>query len=132
MRDERGFTLLEVLAALLIVTFVITTSLWVFLERNKRLQQASEIMLAYQALANEAEYWRRLPYATLDAQPAKFQGEKTTDILAPLASVETVVGVQDVKPGIKRVLLTIRWNDGARDAKLAVIRVETGHGAPLW
>jgi prepilin-type N-terminal cleavage/methylation domain-containing protein len=129
MRDERGFTLLEVLAALLIVTFVITTSLWVFLERNKRIQQASEITLAYQALANEAEYWRREDYSQLEKQPPTFKS--TTEILAPLAPYETVVGVQEIKPGIKRVTLTIRWAESKREAKLNVLRVNTG-GGPLW
>ncbi|MEA2489261.1 MAG: hypothetical protein QOH21_1053, partial [Acidobacteriota bacterium] len=51
----RGFSLTEVLVALLILTLVITSSLVVFVERNRRMQQASELVLAYQALSNEAE-----------------------------------------------------------------------------
>ena len=130
MRRERGFTLIEVLAALLVLTFVITMTMWAFLERNRRLQQANEIMLAYQALANESEYWRRLDYATLETvQPPGFRSETT--VLQPLAPFSTVVGVQVVKPGVKKVLLTIRWHSGEREAKLGVLRVDTG-GGPLW
>jgi prepilin-type N-terminal cleavage/methylation domain-containing protein len=128
MRNERGFSLVEVLAALAIVTFVITTSLYAFLERNKRLQQASEIILAYQALANEAEYWRRVDYAAL-APSNTFLSD--TAVLEPLAPSGTVVTIDDVKPGVKNVTLTIRWRNGQREAKLGVVRVKTGGGS-LW
>lgn len=129
MREERGFTLVEVLAALAIVTFVITTSLYAFLERNKRLQQASEIILAYQALANEAEYWRRVDFALLATKGDTFLSDTT--VLAPLAPYGTAVKIDDVKPGVKNVTLTIRWRNGQRDARLGVVRVETGGGS-LW
>jgi prepilin-type N-terminal cleavage/methylation domain-containing protein len=129
MREERGFTLVEVLAALAIMTFVITTSLYAFLERNKRLQQASEIILAYQALANEAEYWRRVDYAALATKGNTFLSD--TAVLAPLAPYETVVKIDDVKAGVKNVTLTIHWRNGERDARLGVVRVDTGGGS-LW
>jgi type II secretory pathway pseudopilin PulG len=128
-RDERGFTLVEVLAAFLIVTFVITVALWAFLERNKKLQQASEIILAYQALANESEYWRRVSFAGLEGEPPTFKSDQ--ELLEPLAPFGTAVSVQVVKPGVKNVTLTIRWHNGKREARLGVTRVETG-GGTLW
>jgi prepilin-type N-terminal cleavage/methylation domain-containing protein len=127
MRDERGFTLVEVLAALLILTFVITSSLWAFLERNKRLQQASEIMLAYQALANEAEYVRRHDFANLESYGDMFKSDPT--LLTPLDDYETAVDVDVVKPGVKNVTMTIRWHNKERQARLGVIRVQTGGGS---
>lgn len=129
MRDERGFSLVEVMAAMLILTFVITTSLWAFLERNKKLQQASEIILAYQALANEAEYWRRDAFTMLPTKPITFVSDTT--LLAPLAPYETTVTVEVVKPGVKNVTLTIWWRNGEREARLGVVRVDTG-GESLW
>jgi hypothetical protein len=73
------------MAAFLVLTVVITVSMAAFLERNKRLQQATELVLAYQALANEAEYWRRIPFDWLDSQPSSFQSIKPgADVLAPL------------------------------------------------
>lgn len=129
MRDQRGFTLVEILVAFMILTLVITISLAAFLERNRRLQQAGEIILAYQALANEAEYRRRISYGLLDTAPPEFLSN--TSILAPLAPYGAVVSVTQTQPGVKNVLMTIRWRNGERQARLELVRVDTG-GSNLW
>lgn len=130
MRDERGFTLVEIMAAFLVLTFVITTSLWAFLERNKRLQQASEIVLAYQALANEAEFRRRVPFHNLETASAFFD-ESNRELLVPLVPDEASVTVATVKTGVKNVTMTVRWKNGQRVARLAIVRVDTA-GGPLF
>jgi prepilin-type N-terminal cleavage/methylation domain-containing protein len=128
MRAQRGMSLVEVLVALLILTVVITSSLMAFLERNKRLQQASEIVLAYQSLANEAEYLRRVEYGLLKTS-TKFQSDTT--LLKPLQPFETTVVVNQVRDGVKNVEMTIHWRDRQRNAKLSLLRVDTG-GTNLW
>ena len=128
MRRERGFSLAELLMALLILTLVITTSMAAFLERNRRQQQAREIIVAYQALANEAEYWRRTNFNSLEADQT-FQSD--TSVLASLGEHATVVSVVQTDPNIKNVTLTIRWQNGKRQARLGIIRVNTGGGS-LW
>jgi prepilin-type N-terminal cleavage/methylation domain-containing protein len=125
---QRGFSMPEVLAALLIITFVITVSFTAFLERNRRLEQASEIMLAYQALANEAEFRRRINFDQL-LDDVHFRSGGA--LLAPLAPDGTKVTVVLVKPGVKNVTMTVRWRNGERVARLTLVRVETG-GTPLW
>lgn len=130
MRDERGFSLVEIMAAFLILTFVITTSLWAFLERNKKLQQAREIVLAYQALANEAEFRRRDAFSSLEAQSILFD-ESNRALLTPLSPYAAAVEVAEVKPGVKNVTMTISWKNGEREARLAIVRVET-MGGPLF
>lgn len=129
MQSQRGFSLVEVLIALLILTIVITTSLAVFVERNKRLQQAADTILAYQVLANESEYWRRFTYTQLDTEEKTFKSG--TQLLDPLKPFGTSVAVTETQPGIKNVMLTIRWKNGQREARLGVLRVDTG-GSPLW
>ena len=129
MRSQRGFTLVEILVALLILTLVITTSLAAFLERSRRLRQASEIILAYQALANEAEYRRRIDFDDLEAASAEFISD--TAVLAPLAPYGAVVSVTSTKTGVKNVLMTVRWGQGQREARLELVRVDTG-GSNLW
>ena len=69
MSKERGFSLVEVLVGLLILTIVITTTIVMFTERHRRLRQANETILAYQALSNEVEIWRRIE---LEADPFCF------------------------------------------------------------
>ena len=129
MREERGFSLIEVLAAMLILTLVITMSLAAFVERNRRLRQASEIVLAYQALANEAEYRRRIDFAALDSASVAFISD--TALLAPLAPYGATVSVERTSSHVKNVTMTVRWMNGAREAKLGLVRVDTG-GTNLW
>ena len=129
IRGDRGFSLVELLVAFLILTLVITMSMAAFVERNKRLQQAGEIILAYQALAHEAEYRRRMNYAGLEGEEPSFVS--STEVLAPLAPYATIVSVTQSKPGVKNVLMTIRWRNGERQARLELVRVDTG-GSNLW
>jgi len=125
---QRGFSLIEVLFGLLILTIVVTMSLYVFIERNKRLAQASETILAYQALSNEAEYWRRKPFKSLPAQPASFESDLT--LLKPLEPYSAVATVTVAGNGVKNVTLAIRWKT-VHSAQIVVARADTG-GSPLW
>lgn len=127
-RRDRGFTLIELLVALLILTLVIMMSLVAFAERKRRMQQASELILAYQALANEAEFRRRVDFHELETD-TEFMSE--VDLLAPLAPFATAVKVEDTQPGVRNVTLTIRWRNGQREARLGLVRVDTG-GTNLW
>ncbi len=129
MRKSHGFSLVEVLVGLLILTIVITTTITMFTERQRRLRQANETILAYQALSNEAEIWRRINFAQLETQPTTFQSDTT--ILAPLAPFSTSIRVDAARPDVKNVTLTIRWNNTRRTAKLSVVRADTG-GNGLW
>jgi prepilin-type N-terminal cleavage/methylation domain-containing protein len=130
MRSQRGFSLPEILAAFLILSVVITTSLAVFVERNKRIRQASEMIVAYQALANEAEYQRRVAFDDLENDKT-YPFLSDTSVLAPLAPFAAIVAVKDEKDGVKLVTLTVRWNTGKREARLVLVRTDTG-GPNLW
>ena len=129
MSKSRGFTLIEVLVALLVLTIVITTTIAMFVERHKRLKQANETILAYQALSNEAEIWRRIAFAQLDAQPPAFQSD--TAILRPLAPYTSLVKVDTPRADVKSVTFSIRWSNAQRVAKLSIVRADTG-GSGLW
>jgi prepilin-type N-terminal cleavage/methylation domain-containing protein len=129
MRRDRGFSLAEVLVALAVLAIVITTTIAMFAERTKRMRQASETILAWQALSNEAEFWRRETFGRIDvAANQTFKSDLT--ILAPLAPYTTAVKVDTPRDDIRNVTLTIRWATG-REAHLAVARVNTG-GSGLW
>jgi prepilin-type N-terminal cleavage/methylation domain-containing protein len=128
MSRQRGFSLIELLFALLVLTVVITTTLAMFVERTSRGQQASETILAYQALSNEAEAVRRVRYTSLDALSDKFSTDTT--ILAPMRPFETAIDVSLLRPGVKRVKMTIRWR-ATREASVMLLRSDTG-GTNLW
>lgn len=130
MQRERGFTMAEMMAAIVVLTLVITTSLAVFTERTRRMQQASETILAWQALSNEAELLRRVDFNDLrPGQPKPFDPEPS--ILAPLRPFTATYDVQPSGASLRRVEMTIRWKNGKREAKLALIRTDTG-GSNLW
>jgi prepilin-type N-terminal cleavage/methylation domain-containing protein len=129
MRSQRGFSLAELLIALLVLAIVITTTLAMFVERQKRLKQATETILAYQALANEAEMRRRIDFDKLDASPMTFVSD--TALLKPLQPFAAVVSVKDAQPDVKHLTLTVRWGNGQRVATLGLVRVNTG-GGNLW
>ncbi len=128
MRRQRGFSLVELLFALMILTLVITTTLAVFVDRTRRLRQANETILAYQVLSNEADLQRRVAFADLSPSSSF-----TTDValIAPLAPYTTRIDVQSAKVGIKTVTMSISWSKGQHQASLAVMRVDTG-GGNLW
>ena len=129
MRKSPGFSLIELLVGLMILGIVITTTIVMFTERQKRLKQANETILAYQALANESEVWRRIDFASLNSTPPTFQSDTT--ILAPLAPYTAAVRVDNVRADRKDVTLTVRWANAQRVARLGIVRVDTG-GSTLW
>lgn len=118
------------LAALLILTLVILTSLAAFGERARRLRDAGEMALAWQALANEAEAQRRQPFGAL------VPGETTSFLTDPAAggSLEGASGevsIEEEEPDLRALVLRIEWRNGTKSAETTVYRAATG-GGPLW
>lgn len=128
MRRQRGFSLIELLFALMILTLVITTTLAVFVERTRRLRQANETILAYQVLSNEADLQRRVAFA--DLAPSNMFNTDVA-LIAPLAPYSTRIDVGSAQVGVKTVTMSITWSHGQHSAKLALMRVDTG-GGNLW
>jgi prepilin-type N-terminal cleavage/methylation domain-containing protein len=126
---KRGFSLVELLVALLILTVVITTTIYMFTMRRQYLREANETVLVYQVLANEAEVWRRIPFGDLESKSAGFQTDTT--MLTPLNPFTTAVKIDKPRDDVKQVTLTVRWQNGGRQARLALVRVDTG-GSNLW
>jgi prepilin-type N-terminal cleavage/methylation domain-containing protein len=128
MPRSRGFSLVETLVALAILAIVITTTIAMFAERARRLREANETILAFQALSNEAEYWRRQPFAQID-NPDNQTFKSDLAILAPMVPYTTAVKVDSPRLDVRNVTLTIRW--AKREAHLGIARANTG-GSGLW
>jgi prepilin-type N-terminal cleavage/methylation domain-containing protein len=133
MRAQRGFSLVEVLAALFVLTIVITTTLGMFVQRKKHLKNAAETIIVYQAFANEIELWRRFDFAGLEDKAADGTFYCDATILQPLRPYETKIDVKATSPTTKNVKLTITWGDkkAPRSASINVVRCNTG-GTNLW
>jgi prepilin-type N-terminal cleavage/methylation domain-containing protein len=129
MRRSRGFSMAEVLVALAILAIVITTTIAMFAERTRRMRQASETILAWQALSNEAELWRRVPFTQIDVVASQtFQSDLS--LLKPLEPYTTAVKVDAPRADVRNITLTIRWPVG-HEQHLSIARADTG-GSNLW
>lgn len=117
------------MVALMILGLVITTSLAVFVERTKRQREATETILAYQALANEAEVRRRMDFTDLDTAPPTFVTD--TSLLVPLQPFVTHVTIDQPSADVKNITMQIIWQKGKRVATLHLSRANTG-GSNLW
>ena len=126
---NRGFSLIELLVALLILSFVITTTIYMFTQRKQHLREANETIITYQVLANEAEVWRRIGFADLESKAPNFQTD--TSILAPIVPFTATVKVDKARTDVKQVTLLISWQNGQKKARLALVRADTG-GSNLW
>ena len=93
------------------------------------MQQATETILAYQSLSNEAEVRRRIDFSQLDTAQTAFISD--THLLSPLQPFQTYVTVEDTQPSVKNVTMVIKWRGGQRSARLSLIRADTG-GSNLW
>lgn len=129
-RQQQGFSLAELMVALVILTLVITTTLVMMARRRDRLRQASETVVVYQVLANEVEYWRRTPFSNLENQ-AKNGFQSDLMLLGPLQPATTSVTVKTDRPDVKEVTLKIDWFNNERHAVVTVVRSDTG-GSNLW
>jgi hypothetical protein len=102
-----------------------------FTERDKRLKQASDMMIVYQVLSNEAEVRRRANLNTLEFGGNTFMSD--TKLLSALGPYETEVVVTDLKPGVRKCVLTVRWEYRKKKSEQSLIlfRSDTG-GTNLW
>ncbi|HVT44028.1 MAG TPA: type II secretion system protein [Thermoanaerobaculia bacterium] len=125
-----GFTLVEILVALVILGLIVTTSLAIFYDRQKRLRAADEMIIAWQILANEAEVWRHRPYDSL-VPGASSAFLSDPELLAQLPGAKASAAIEHSGPALRSIHLTIHWSDSAKKAEVAVLRSDTGGGS-LW
>ena len=128
--SKRGFSLVEVLAGLVILGLIVTTSLGVFYERQRRMQRAQETVRAVQAMLNEAELVRKTSFVDLDARSGT-SFRAAPEIISDLENVSTVLSVEQTSPVVKSVTLTVRWRSGTRRESMLIVRSDTG-GGNLW
>ena len=127
--------MIELLVALAILALVITTSLAIFFDRQKRLLLASDNIQAYQAIANEAEIQKRKHYGALvvnSTEPFEtlhdLSGEPT--IVDSLKDPDDKVTITQVGDGVRAITMTVTWGEAKsrHHAQLTILKTE----ARLW
>lgn len=134
----RGFSLIEVLVAVVILGIVIATSLAIYFDRQKRLVRAAETIAAFQAIANEAEVQRRIEFTAVRSRGSFVSvqgedGEIDLGALASLPNVTTAVIVAEPTPVVKQVTLVVEWGEATprRSAKMTMMRSFAGNQGRL-
>jgi prepilin-type N-terminal cleavage/methylation domain-containing protein len=122
---DRGFTLIEVLFALLIIGFVLTTSLAIFYERERRLRAAEELVIAAQAVSTETEHLRQVAFGSLATGERAWLS--TPSILSRLQNPSTRVTIEN-ELYYKRAIIEIVWNDGRQKHTHVMHRTDVAGG----
>jgi Tfp pilus assembly protein PilV len=118
-----GFTILEVMMAVIVMAFAITTSITTMQRGFLALDTARNITIAGQIMQSEFEKMRLLPWTTIDAYPATITSQPydaahpeyfTLDSAftsnAFIGNRFTVVrDVTLIQTGMKKITLTISW-----------------------
>ena len=120
-----GFTLIEVVFALAILSFVLLATVLTLAARKEGDRRAEQQMRIWQVIENEAEMRRFTPYASLK-HGAELPFESDLAILEGLEA-EARVRVEETVPNLKVVTIEVVY--GGRRASLDVYRAQTGRGS---
>lgn len=130
MQRSRGFSLVEVLIALLILGFVLTTALAVFYERERRLLAAEELLIASQIFEIEAEFLRHTAFSDLPITGSR-SFVSTPQLLSRLPDAIATEAIELEQSSLKKVTMRLSWNGGRNRSELVIYRSDTG-GGNLW
>jgi prepilin-type N-terminal cleavage/methylation domain-containing protein len=128
--DRRGFTLVEILVALTILGLVLTMSLAIFFDRQKRLLHAAEMISASQALSNEAEIWRHVSYGSL-SPGGETDFVSDLEIIDSLPDPLTTVTFDQLEDEIRTVTMRVEWGkaEARRHAEMTIYRAPVNGGS---
>lgn len=113
-RDERGFTLLEVIVTLILLSAVLTVIGSLVVQSHRRIQLSQQRRMAQYALGNTLERlsarpWDQIPQAAGDGL------EMPSDLAGRLPGAELRIAVDENDAGdVYRVLAEITWRDHSR------------------
>lgn len=110
-RSTAGFSLVELMAALAVLTIGLLGSVSLYYFGMDKMKAARETSTAMRAARNEIEYWRAQPFDSLRAGSRDVLAAGERD-LADLPNARAAVTIDDepAAPGrLKRVSVSIAW-----------------------
>ena len=105
-RKNGGFTLLELVCALFIITTAGFGALQLYHVGLARMAEMRDFDVAAELLRNEMEYLRSQPY---EAVVSGNEFATSTPATESIYEVTPTVAVEEVAPGLKNVTLSVRW-----------------------
>ena len=107
----KGFSLLELLCAIFVISTGLTVALCGHFSSRDHLRENEARLMALTALENELETLRALPYSHLSTGAGQaFQSGNP--MLDRLVDAACVTAIEEKAPGLKRVQVAIRWRGG--------------------
>ncbi len=126
-RESRndGFTLIEVLVTLLILTVVLTALLSCFIQGFDILTRMKQMTIATQSIQKELESIRSLPYSDILSLDDAF----TNDNLTYLENSSGIINLEDsVGSEIKKLTVSLTWTYRGRQLRKEVVTYITKKG----
>lgn len=114
---EAGFTLIEVMAAILIVTIVIAGSSFLFVAGRGQVSQQKHYRTATQLAAQKLEELKAGSYTAI-ASGTTTDSSVTLEDISYGRSYETVV---NANPPYKTVTVTIGWMQGSNSRNVSMV-----------
>ena len=118
MRRERGFTLLEVLVALAILSIAVVTMLQLFAQGLRLLKVAGDYQRAVLLADQKAREVESVREGVETGQEGEFRWERRATIV-PVSEELTVLSPAPVR--LFRVSVEVRWSDN-RSVEVATLR----------
>ncbi|MFQ6068945.1 MAG: prepilin-type N-terminal cleavage/methylation domain-containing protein [Candidatus Aminicenantales bacterium] len=122
---KKGFTLVEVLLTVMILAVALTALLTVFVYGFHLLSRMNQIALATQAVQEETEYIRTLPYDDILNLGSSFEHEN----LSQLENGQGLITLEDsVGPDIKKLTVSVVWTYRGRQLRKDITTYITREG----
>ncbi|MGE5560704.1 MAG: hypothetical protein ACM3XN_06580 [Chloroflexota bacterium] len=121
--DERGYTLVEVLAALLLIIIVVVPIAGIAVANARSADLARTYLRASYLAQARIEELRASPFTDIDSEPsAVVAGAEMFTRAVLVESEQTASEALLGLPGrMKRIVVTVTWDSGRRSVQLATL-----------